>query len=58
MYGIAGDTNSTGDEQKKLDVLANDLFVNLLKSSYQVLGAWRYKCIKVLMSRYTLKRAT
>lgn len=35
LYGIAGDTNSTGDEQKKLDVLANELFVNLLKSSYQ-----------------------
>jgi len=35
LYGIAGDTNSTGDEQKKLDILANDLFINLLKSSYQ-----------------------
>jgi len=35
LYGIAGDTNVTGDEQKKLDVLANDLFINLLKSSYQ-----------------------
>ena len=36
LYGISGDTNTTGDEQKKLDVLANDLFINLLKSSYQV----------------------
>lgn len=35
LYGISGDTNTTGDEQKKLDVLANDLFINLLKSSYQ-----------------------
>ena len=24
----------TGDEQKKLDVLANDLFINMFKSSY------------------------
>ena len=24
----------TGDEQKKLDVLANDLFINMFRSSY------------------------
>lgn len=35
LYGISGDTNSTGDEQKKLDILANELFINLLRSSYQ-----------------------
>jgi len=34
LYGIAGNTNVQGEEQKKLDVLANDLFVNMLKSSY------------------------
>lgn len=34
LYGIAGQTNVTGDEVKKLDVLANDLFINMLKSSY------------------------
>jgi len=34
LYGIAGETNATGDEQKKLDVLANDLCVNMLKSSF------------------------
>ncbi|CAH1796420.1 unnamed protein product [Owenia fusiformis] len=34
LYGIAGTTNTTGDEQKKLDVLANDLFINMLKSSF------------------------
>ena len=34
MYGIAGNTNVQGEEQKKLDVLANDLFVNMLRSSY------------------------
>ncbi|XP_067130654.1 fructose-1,6-bisphosphatase 1 isoform X2 [Centruroides vittatus] len=34
MYGIAGQTNVQGEEVKKLDVLANDLFINMLKSSY------------------------
>jgi len=39
MYGLAGDVgsvNPTGDVQKKLDVFANDLFVNCLKFSGQV----------------------
>ena len=35
-YGLAGSSNTTGDDQKKLDVLANDLFINMLKSSYTV----------------------
>ena len=30
-----GEVNVQGEEVKKLDVLANELFVNLLKSSYQ-----------------------
>ncbi|XP_038072128.1 fructose-1,6-bisphosphatase 1-like [Patiria miniata] len=34
LFGIAGSTNVTGDEQKKLDVLSNDLFINALKSSF------------------------
>ncbi|XP_050401096.1 fructose-1,6-bisphosphatase 1 [Patella vulgata] len=34
LYGIAGSTNVTGDEVKKLDVLSNDLFINMLKSSF------------------------
>ena len=33
-YGIAGDTNVSGDQQQKLDVMANELFINMLKSSY------------------------
>lgn len=33
-YGIAGQTNVQGEEVKKLDVLANDLFINLMRSSY------------------------
>ncbi|KAK3604684.1 hypothetical protein CHS0354_009296 [Potamilus streckersoni] len=34
LYGISGTANISGDEVKKLDVLANDLFINMLKSSY------------------------
>ncbi|XP_015769755.1 PREDICTED: fructose-1,6-bisphosphatase 1-like [Acropora digitifera] len=34
LYGIAGDVNVSGDQQQKLDVMANELFVNMLKSSY------------------------
>ncbi|CAF1369541.1 unnamed protein product [Didymodactylos carnosus] len=36
LYGLAGSSNTTGDEQKKLDVLANELFINMLTSSYTV----------------------
>jgi fructose-1,6-bisphosphatase I len=36
LYGIAGSTNITGDEVKKLDVLSNELMINMLKSSYTV----------------------
>lgn len=34
LYGIAGEVNIQGEEVKKLDVLANELFINLLKSSF------------------------
>lgn len=34
LYGLAGNTNVTGDSQKKLDVLSDELFVNMLKSSF------------------------
>lgn len=33
MIGITGDVNSTGDEQKKLDVLGDEIFINVMKSS-------------------------
>lgn len=33
-YGIAGMQNVQGEEVKKLDVLANELFINMLSSSY------------------------
>jgi len=34
LYGIAGETNVSGDQQQKLDVMANELFINMLKASY------------------------
>jgi len=34
LYGMAGDVNIQGEEVKKLDILANDLFINMLSSSY------------------------
>ncbi|XP_052124425.1 fructose-1,6-bisphosphatase isozyme 2 [Frankliniella occidentalis] len=34
LYGIAGSTNVQGEEVKKLDVLSNELFINMLKSSF------------------------
>lgn len=33
-HGISGETNVQGEEVKKLDVLANELFINMLQSSY------------------------
>lgn len=33
-YGIAGSTNVTGDQVKKLDILSNDLVINVLRSSF------------------------
>jgi len=34
MFGVAGNTNVQGEEVKKLDVLANDLFINVCRASY------------------------
>lgn len=33
LYGAAGSANVTGDDQKKLDVLSNEMFVNALYNS-------------------------
>lgn len=33
LTGLAGSSNSTGDDQKKLDVLSNDLFIAAMRSS-------------------------
>lgn len=35
-----GVANVQGEDQKKLDVLANDLFINMLKSSFEVSDCW------------------
>jgi len=34
LFGAAGDINVQGEEVKKLDVLSNDLFINMLRSSF------------------------
>ncbi|RXG60617.1 Fructose-1,6-bisphosphatase 1 [Armadillidium vulgare] len=34
LYGMAGDINVQGEEVKKLDVLSNELFINMLRSSF------------------------
>ncbi|XP_018328310.1 fructose-1,6-bisphosphatase 1 [Agrilus planipennis] len=34
LFGTVGETNVQGEEVKKLDVLSNDLFINMLKSSF------------------------
>jgi len=36
MFGVAGHENATGDKVQKLDILSNELFVNMLRSSYTV----------------------
>jgi fructose-1,6-bisphosphatase I len=36
LYGTSGGINVTGDVQKKLDVLANEVFINSLRSSGEV----------------------
>ncbi|KAG9246735.1 fructose-1,6-bisphosphatase [Calycina marina] len=33
LTGLAGSSNTTGDDQKKLDVIGNDLFIAAMKSS-------------------------
>ena len=35
MLGMAGSANIQGEDQKKLDVLANDVFINLLRKCGQ-----------------------
>ncbi|KAJ6790205.1 hypothetical protein PWT90_11270 [Aphanocladium album] len=33
LTGLAGSANATGDDQKKLDVISNDLFIEAMRSS-------------------------
>jgi fructose-1,6-bisphosphatase I len=34
LDGVAGTENATGDSQKKLDVLSNEMFINSLYNSH------------------------
>lgn len=36
LTGLAGSSNTTGDDQKKLDVISNDLFIAAMKSCGKV----------------------
>ncbi|KAH0544535.1 Fructose-1,6-bisphosphatase [Glutinoglossum americanum] len=36
LTGLAGSSNTTGDDQKKLDVIGNDVFINAMRSSGKV----------------------
>ncbi|EGS19762.1 fructose-1,6-bisphosphatase-like protein [Thermochaetoides thermophila DSM 1495] len=36
LTGLAGSANTTGDEQKKLDVISNELFIEAMRSSGRV----------------------
>ena len=36
LNGLAGSSNTTGDEQKKLDVIGNDLFIASMRGSGRV----------------------
>lgn len=36
LIGLYGQTNSTGDDQKKLDVIGDDIFINAMKGSGNV----------------------
>lgn len=36
LTGLAGSSNTTGDDQKKLDVISNDLFIEVMRSSGKV----------------------
>lgn len=50
LHGIAGDVNVQGEEVKKLDVLSNELFINMLKSSYTtclMVSEENERCIEV-----------
>ncbi|KAL7273806.1 Fructose-1,6-bisphosphatase [Rhizina undulata] len=36
LIGLAGSSNSTGDDQKKLDVIGNDIFINAMRGCGKV----------------------
>lgn len=36
LIGLAGSSNTTGDDQKKLDVIGNEIFINVMRGSGKV----------------------
>ena len=42
-----GETNVQGEDQKKLDIIANELFINMLKSSFEVC---MLMCMEVILT--------
>jgi len=38
MFGTTGGANTTGDTVQKLDILSNELFINMLRSTFAVTG--------------------
>ena len=36
LYGVSGESNVSGDTQKKLDIISNESFINALKMSNKV----------------------
>lgn len=46
LYGLDGSENSTGDAVKKLDLLANDIFINSLKVPTRCCNAMACFCGK------------
>jgi fructose-1,6-bisphosphatase len=55
IFGAAGGINSTGDDQKKLDVLANDVMINAISFSVNNKKYFKYiKSINLYIYTYTI----
>ena len=58
LFGADGSVNVQGETVKKLDVLSNDLFINMLKSSYTCcLLVWK-NSQSVMILKLTMQRPT
>ena len=58
MLGMAGSSNVQGEDQKKLDVLANDVFITLLRKSGQCAVLVRLQVTMTLTLTWTLNSLT
>lgn len=59
LHGLQGTSNVTGDEQKKLDVISNDIFINSLKytgANFRLWGANYERCSLGISTRESLCR--